>query len=148
MKRTESLFLALNFSEGNVPDKIQLLPAPDASGRITGNDGRSWTIENPANVALLSNRYLEPQPIDENHSTDLAASHGKSARAFGWYKNIRAEAAAQSGRTWNGITRARGICAKNSTAISRQRSKLTRREASCVSCGQPLPITRTYSLRN
>lgn len=92
MKRTESLFLALNFSEGNVPDKIQLLPAPDASGRITGNDGRSWTIENPANVALLSNRYLEPQPIDENHSTDLAASHGKSARAFGWYKNIRAEA--------------------------------------------------------
>jgi phage I-like protein len=85
---TGSLFLSLNF-EGEIPSRITLVP-PDKT--IKGRDGREWKNPNPKQVALNSIARLSLLPIDENHATDLAAPKGGSAPAFGWMKNLCADA--------------------------------------------------------
>jgi phage I-like protein len=84
---TGSLFLSLNF-EGEIPSRITLVP-PDKT--IKGRDGREWKNPNPKQVALNSIARLSLLPIDENHSTDLAAPKGGSSPAFGWMKNLCAD---------------------------------------------------------
>jgi len=85
---TGSLFLSLNF-EGEIPARITLVP-PDKT--VKGRDGREWKNPNPKQVALNSTARLSLLPIDENHSTDLAAPKGGSSPAFGWMKNLCADA--------------------------------------------------------
>jgi phage I-like protein len=87
METTGSLFLALNF-EGEIPSRITLIP-PDKT--IKGRDGREWKNPNPKQAALNSISRLSLLPVDENHSTDLAAPKGGSSPAFGWMKNLRAD---------------------------------------------------------
>jgi phage I-like protein len=90
---TGSLFLSLNFEEG-IPSRIMLVPADKT---VTGRDGREWANPDPRIVALNSNKRLPMLPIDENHSTDLSAPKGGAAPAFGWMKNLCADA---SGAVW------------------------------------------------
>ena len=84
---TGSLFLSLNY-EGEIPGRITLVP-PDKI--IKGRDGREWKNPNPKQAALNSTARLSLLPIDENHSTDLAAPKGGASPAFGWMKNLRAD---------------------------------------------------------
>ena len=91
--KTGSLFLSLNF-EGEIPGRIQLVPSDKI---IKGRDSREWIIPDPKLVALNSNNLLPLLPIDENHSTDLAAPHGGASPAFGWMKNLCAD---DSGAVW------------------------------------------------
>jgi len=90
---TGSLFLSLNF-EGEIPSRIMLVPADKI---IKGRDNREWKNLNPKLVALNSNTRLPLLPIDENHSTDLAAPHGGASPAFGWMKDLCAD---ETGAVW------------------------------------------------
>lgn len=60
---------------------LMLIPAPDAQGRITGNDGRTWFMRDPAAVAAATGRR---RAITENHARLLKAPKGEPAPAFGW----------------------------------------------------------------
>ncbi|WP_439640074.1 phage protease [Nevskia sp.] len=71
------------------PARIPVIPAPDAQGRIVGADGRQWRLSRPAQVAASATR---PIPIDENHSTQLAAPAGQAAPAFGWVSGLAVDA--------------------------------------------------------
>jgi phage I-like protein len=91
---TGSLFLALNFSENEIPTRIMLVPADKT---VKGLDGREWTNPDPKMAALNSNKRLPALPVDENHSTDLSAPKGGASPAFGWMKNLCAD---ESGAIW------------------------------------------------
>jgi phage I-like protein len=93
MERTGSLFLSLNF-EGGIPSRIELVPA---AAIVAGRDGRKWKNSKPKQVVLNSNARLPSLPIDENHSTDLAAPKGGSSPAFGWMSNLCAD---ENGAIW------------------------------------------------
>lgn len=64
----------------DLPEWIPYLPAPDAKGRVIGEDGRAWTIKNPRALAASWKRKL---PIDVNHSNDIKAPKGEESPAFG-----------------------------------------------------------------
>ncbi|MBQ9206869.1 MAG: hypothetical protein IJ158_09170 [Treponema sp.] len=99
MKVTDSLFLCLNAADGEVPSRIQILPA---GAEICGVDGRHWKNSDPAALCAKMNASSRVTVkngcvIDENHSTDLAAPKGGQAPALGWFKNFTVEA---DGSTW------------------------------------------------
>jgi phage I-like protein len=93
MERTGSLFLSLNF-EGDIPARVELIPATTV---VTGRDGRKWKNSKPKQVAINSNARLPSLPIDENHSTDLAAPRGGASPALGWMSNVCAD---ENGAIW------------------------------------------------
>lgn len=70
---------------GVLPSRVPLLPKPDAAGRITGEDGRSWTV--PSFTALQS-AFSKSIPIDINHSTELAAKAGGESPAAAWINSL------------------------------------------------------------
>ena len=81
----DSLFLPLGNKQGEVPKRIQLLPAGPV---IKGRDGREWIIPNADEVVRESNSLLPHHPIDENHAIDYKAPKGEGSPAFGWFSNI------------------------------------------------------------
>jgi phage I-like protein len=76
------------------PEWIPYLPAPDASGRIVGEDGRTWTVGRVRALAAAQKRKL---PVDINHSTELAARQGGESPAVGWITGIEVR---DDGSTW------------------------------------------------
>lgn len=90
MKNAGSLFLSLNTEGGNVPSRIQLIPAPDRK-TIVGVDGRKWTLSDSAALCAAMNAKNTMFPIDENHSTDLAAPKGEPSPALGWFHHLTAQ---------------------------------------------------------
>jgi len=79
--------VALNFSGGEPPATIDLVPA----GRdVRGRDGRAWTLPDAGRVAAASMRRLAKLPIDINHSVDLAAPSGRESPAAGWITGLTA----------------------------------------------------------
>lgn len=80
-----SLFLCLNNSQGEVPSRIQLIPPGKV---IEGVDGRKWTLKDAHALVKSTNALQTEFPIDENHSTDLAAPKGGRSPALGWFKNL------------------------------------------------------------
>jgi phage I-like protein len=93
MEITGSLFLALNVEEG-IPDRIMLVPCDKV---VKGRDNREWKNPNPKQTAINSNARLAFLPVDENHSTDLAAPKGGASPAMGWMKNLCAD---ENGAIW------------------------------------------------
>jgi phage I-like protein len=89
-----SLFLPLENKQGEIPQRIQLLPPGPA---ITGRDGRQWIMKDSEAVAAASNAWLPNHSIDENHAVDHKAPKGEASPAFGWFSNITAEA---NGSIW------------------------------------------------
>ncbi len=103
-KNTQQIFNPFEVGNGNIPKKIQLLPAGNS---IKGRDGRTWTIKDIHELAQISNDYLPLHCIDENHATDLKATKGEQSPAFGWFSNISVE---QDGSLWADVEwTARGI---------------------------------------
>lgn len=97
MTYTSSLFLCLNNSQGEVPNRIQLLPY---GSTITGVDDRSWKLRDAHALVKSMNALGREFPIDENHSTDLAAPKGAPSPALGWFKNLSVEA---DGSIWTEV---------------------------------------------
>ncbi|KMO32488.1 phage protease [Methylobacterium aquaticum] len=73
-------------ADGAVPDWIHLLPA----GEIRTVDGRGpYRVADPAALIALSLNGGARLPLDENHSTDLAAPRGEPAPARGWIVGLQ-----------------------------------------------------------
>lgn len=70
-----------------VPEWVHLLPA----GAIRTHDGRGpYRVEDAEAVIAASMADERGLPIDENHSTDLAAPQGREAPARGWIAELQA----------------------------------------------------------
>ncbi|MDI3259688.1 MAG: phage protease [Sinobacteraceae bacterium] len=81
--------------DGEVPEWVELIPAPDADGVVQGLDGRKWKMRDAAQVAASFSRNLA---IDENHSTHIAAAEGRSSPALGWILELQARGGSVWGR--------------------------------------------------
>jgi phage I-like protein len=87
MEIADSLFLSLNFEGNEIPARVCLVPPGKT---VTGRDGRTWKNTDPKQAALNSMKRLAKLPIDENHSTDLAAPKGGASPALGWITALNA----------------------------------------------------------
>lgn len=89
MSKTIHLFTALPpATAGNVPQWIHLVP----NGTFKCRDGRGpFRLANPQDVITHSMQNGRIHlPLDENHSTDRAATSGGSAPAVGWIDKLEA----------------------------------------------------------
>jgi phage I-like protein len=111
MKQNLNPLLVLAAAQGlpdgpNVPEWVHLLPT--AKGAILTFDGRGpYTVVNAE--AVIANSLRDPRgiPIDENHSTNLAAPEGREAPARGWVAQMEARADGIWGRVdWTEAGRA------------------------------------------
>ena len=93
-KNTQEIFTPFEIKKGQIPKRIQLLPAGNI---IKGKDGRTWTVTDIHELACVSNESMPIESIDENHSADLVAGKGGSSPAFGWFRNITVE---NNGELW------------------------------------------------
>jgi phage I-like protein len=57
-----------------------VVPAPESDGKVKGADGRQF----PFNASTVAAAFTAPIPVDENHSTELAAPFGMPSPALGW----------------------------------------------------------------
>jgi len=84
--------------------EVQLIPAPDADGRVTGRDGRSWLWDDAARAELQRQFAARGLAIviDREHATELRAPEGEEAPAAGWVTelDIRADGSAWGRTDW------------------------------------------------
>lgn len=72
-----------------VPQRLRVIPA----GEFRSVDGRGpWRVDNAAEVIAASLARMARLPIDENHSTQIAAQAGGAGPARGWITKLAAEA--------------------------------------------------------
>jgi phage I-like protein len=90
-----ALCFQLQVAEGQVPEWIEIIPAPNASGLVVGRDGRTWRMKD---AAAICSRFDLPIPIDTNHATELAAPKGGDSKAAGWIEELQARNGAVWGR--------------------------------------------------
>lgn len=85
-KAINSIIRALNHADATAPEWLHLLP----TGEFKGVDGRG-PYAAPDMDALIAtfSREGHKLAVDENHSTDLAAKHGRSAPARGWIVELQ-----------------------------------------------------------
>ncbi len=83
---------------GDVPEWVHLMPA----GTFKGVDGRGpYKLVNPAKV-IEASMAAGKLPLDENHSTQLAATVGGASPARGWIVGMQARDDGIWGRVeWN-----------------------------------------------
>lgn len=81
--------------DGNVPEWIELVPAPAPDGLIRGRDGRVFRMAAAIDVA---SRFDLRLPVDVNHSTEIAAPDGRDSPAMGWVEALEARDNALWGR--------------------------------------------------
>jgi phage I-like protein len=74
---------------GKAPEWVHLLPG---SGTVTGRDGRSWELVDPAGIVLAFEANGADLPVDYEHQNDnpLAKLTGP-VPAAGWIKEMRAD---------------------------------------------------------
>jgi len=102
MKRTR---LALNIElalspEGSAPTWLELIPAANQDGMITGRDGRTWLWDAAAQRGVL-NEYTRrgmDLPLDWEHATHHRAENGEQAPAAGWIDTLQLQGGALMGR--------------------------------------------------
>ena len=75
-------------TDGSVPEWVQVIPAPDAAGRVQGKDGRYWIVRDPEALATALNAKAANIPFDINHASVLAAREGRDSAAIGWPTNF------------------------------------------------------------
>ncbi len=71
-----------------LPERMTLVPAPAADGKVRGDDGRVWLNHNPAAVAK---RFTRKRAVTENHAGHLAAPKGLPSPAFGNITAVQVE---------------------------------------------------------
>lgn len=82
-------------TDGQVPEWIQLIPAPGTDGAIRGRDGRVFRMASATDVA---SRFQIRMPVDVNHATEILAPKGFDAPAVGWIEQLEARNGALWGR--------------------------------------------------
>ena len=76
--------IALN-AEGEPPEWVMLLSVGPSGGSLATKDGRGpWRVTDAVKLCSISMPEGMRLPIDENHSTDLAAPNGGPSPARGW----------------------------------------------------------------
>jgi len=102
MKRTQ---LALNTElalspEGKAPTWLELIPAANTAGNITGRDGRTWVWDAAAQRDVLNefNRREVDIALDWEHATQHRAANGEEAPAAGWIDQLELRNGALMGR--------------------------------------------------
>lgn len=90
---------ALCFAVGDAPadaaDWKELIPAPNAEGRVQGVDGRWWRMPDAKAVA---SRFKLALPVDVNHASELSAPKGGQSPAYGWIEALEVRDGAVWGR--------------------------------------------------
>ena len=79
--------IALNFqlsADNRAPEWVPVLPKPDANGKITGLDGRTFSIPDVGALVAELNAQRGEIPFDINHATFLKALQGDASPAIGW----------------------------------------------------------------
>jgi len=98
---TITLFSA--FADGPVPEWLHLCPA----GKFSGSDGRGPFSLTDAHAVITASMARGKIPLDECHSTDLAAPKGQPAPARGWIVEMQAREDGIWGKVeWTGSGRA------------------------------------------
>jgi len=101
MKRTQlALNTELTLSEGKAPTWLELIPAANAEGNITGRDGRTWVWDTTAQRDVL-NEYTRRGvdiALDWEHATQHRAANGEEAPAAGWIDTLELRNGALMGR--------------------------------------------------
>lgn len=72
------------------PKWVHLLPAAGETGIETGDSRGPYSLQSVEQVIAASFDGTERLPIDENHSTDLAAPLGQPSPARGWIVEMQA----------------------------------------------------------
>ncbi|MCP1375383.1 phage protease [Dyella lutea] len=81
------------------PQWRELIPAPNAQGRVQGIDGRWWRMSNPQGVV---DAYQRPLAVDINHASELQAPQGGASPATGWIEKLEVRQGAVWGLiAWN-----------------------------------------------
>lgn len=80
-------------ADGQVPEWVEVIPAPGADGQIKGRDGRSWKMPD---AGVVASRLDIPVPVDINHATELLAPKGGEAPAQAWVEKLEA----RNGALW------------------------------------------------
>lgn len=81
------------------PQWRELIPAPNAQGRVQGIDGRWWRMSNPQGVV---DAYQRPLAVDINHASELQAPKGGDSPATGWIEKLEVRQGAVWGLiAWN-----------------------------------------------
>jgi phage I-like protein len=73
-----------------VPEWVHLLPSGDADGIATGDKRGPYFVKDAKLLIAASFAQSDRLPIDENHSTDLAAPKGQPSPARGWIVKMEA----------------------------------------------------------
>ena len=84
----ETALCSVLLPAGDPPEWIQLM----TPGALAANDGRKWTLADPAAVALASQPAGVDLVIDYEHQTEFTAKNGQKAIAGGWIKELQARA--------------------------------------------------------
>jgi phage I-like protein len=100
--------VALNAEAGAPPEWVELLPR---GPRLTGIDGRAWTLDDPQKLIAAFNRRNLSLPIDFEHAQFVKAPKGESAPAAGWIEALEIRDGKTFGRV---IWTAKGAEALNS----------------------------------
>lgn len=77
-------------ADGTVPEWVELIPAANADGTITGRDGRQWRWDAQAHRDVLAAHQARgiDLAIDWEHAIQLRAGNGEEAPAAGWIKQL------------------------------------------------------------
>jgi len=102
MNRTHlalNLELALS-AEGTAPTWLELIPAANREGTITGRDGRTWLWDAAAQRDVLNEHTKRgiDLPLDWEHATHHRAENGEQAPAAGWIDTLELRDGALMGR--------------------------------------------------
>ncbi|NVK42118.1 MAG: hypothetical protein HWE39_12830 [Oceanospirillaceae bacterium] len=97
----DHLSCALNFelpADGQLPEWVELIPAPGTNYRIDGRDGRHWFMRDPQAVIQQSQNQQRDIVGDWEHASELKAPKGEEAPAAFWIKELEQRNGAIWGR--------------------------------------------------
>jgi phage I-like protein len=97
--RAALCFALSDTATGDGEKWVELIPAPNAQGKVQGRDGRWWRMADPKAVATRFDLALS---VDVNHASELQAPKGGEAPAYGWIEALEVREGAIWGRIeWN-----------------------------------------------
>lgn len=101
MPNRHRLALCFELPAGNAPEWVELIPAPDGSGKIIGRDGRAWVFDVQAqrNVLDAYASRAVALVIDREHATQRQAANGDEAPAAAWIERLEIRAGSLWGQT-------------------------------------------------
>lgn len=91
----------LTLENGQAPEWVEVIPAPDADGYIAGRDGRRWRWDAEAQnsvMAAFNERGIE-LVMDWEHATQRRAQNGDDAPAAAWHPELEIRGGALLART-------------------------------------------------